>query len=372
MTDLYTVQARALDVANLSLGPDAGNAPAGAALAEVLLGDEAWHHEAITVTAESPEEAREIGVQRLACAGQRFEIVSVRRVPNFERAHVLDCTTDEYYADPCPTPSLSPSIAKVLWSKSPAHAWLAHPKGGGKSMDPTKRMDAGTMFHRLLLGQGKDYVVIDANDWRTNAAKAARETARAAGKVAVLKDDFVEIERAVAEARGKLDGHGLALDGHSEAPIFWPQRVFGTDVSIHARCMVDHLRFDTKRGRLQVIEVKTIESAHPDACAGQVASLNYDIQQAANTAAIEAIHPEWAGRVDYVFLFCELAAPFAVAPYRLDGEFRQLGQAKWDRCVQEWHRCLKAGHWPTYVEGIGTLSAPRYAIMKAQDAGITV
>src|SRR5215831_5713580 len=34
----------------------------------------------------------------------------------------------QYHADPCPTPSLSASIIKLICLDSPAHAWTAHPK----------------------------------------------------------------------------------------------------------------------------------------------------------------------------------------------------------------------------------------------------
>ena len=35
---------------------------------------------------------------------------------------------DEYHADPCPTPSLSSGIARVLWANTPMHAWFKHPR----------------------------------------------------------------------------------------------------------------------------------------------------------------------------------------------------------------------------------------------------
>jgi hypothetical protein len=40
----------------------------------------------------------------------------------------LDVAANDYHADPCPAPSFTQSIAKVLLEKSPAHARLAHPR----------------------------------------------------------------------------------------------------------------------------------------------------------------------------------------------------------------------------------------------------
>ena len=46
-------------------------------------------------------------------------------------AGIHDIPPREYHADPCPAPSLSRSIAKLLVERSPAHAYAAHPRLGG-------------------------------------------------------------------------------------------------------------------------------------------------------------------------------------------------------------------------------------------------
>src|SRR6185503_15222345 len=99
---------------------------------------------------------------------------------------ILNCSIDEYHNDPCETPSLSASIAKLLIDKSPMHAHAAHPRFGGEKYESSAAQDAGTLIHRLLLGAGKDIETIDADDYRTNAAKAARDAAKAAGRIPVL------------------------------------------------------------------------------------------------------------------------------------------------------------------------------------------
>jgi hypothetical protein len=76
-----------------------------------------------------------------------------------------------YHADPVePGPSLSSSIAKLLVTRSPRHAWHEHPRlRKAKALEveaPSKAMDIGTAAHKLILGRGRDIVEITADDYR--------------------------------------------------------------------------------------------------------------------------------------------------------------------------------------------------------------
>ena len=65
----------------------------------------------------------------------------------------------------------------------------AHPRLGGAQDDEddapsdrdSKAKELGTLVHRLVLNKGGDIVVIQADSFRTNAAKAERDLAKAAG-----------------------------------------------------------------------------------------------------------------------------------------------------------------------------------------------
>src|SRR5687767_12481495 len=89
---------------------------------------------------------------------------------------------ETYFSDPAETPSLSASIAHTLVSKSPIHAWMQHPRLGGRGKKPTRAMDLGSVVHALLLGAGKEYCVIRApdgepeyEDFKKKAAREARD-----------------------------------------------------------------------------------------------------------------------------------------------------------------------------------------------------
>src|SRR4051812_45119883 len=96
---------------------------------------------------------------------------------------IHDLSADGYHADPAEQPSLSSTIARRLLDSSPLHAWTEHPKlnPNYKPKKPRHAFDVGTACHALLL-EGRNAVsVVDAENWKTNAAKALRDEAYAAG-----------------------------------------------------------------------------------------------------------------------------------------------------------------------------------------------
>src|SRR5579885_3028935 len=102
-----------------------------------------------------------------------------------------DVPAEDYHADPAPEPSLSAGIARRLISQSPLHAWTAHPRLNPDHRDEHgDRLDFGSAAHSLLL-EGLDVCeVIEADSWRTNAAKDARDGARASGLIPLLRKDY--------------------------------------------------------------------------------------------------------------------------------------------------------------------------------------
>src|SRR5215469_11135399 len=96
-----------------------------------------------------------------------------------------------YHGDPVPGGSLSSSGARKLLPPScPAKfAWERE-----NPPEPTKALDLGTAAHSLVLGIGKPLAWIDAEDWRTKAAKEWRDAARAEGSVPLLLHEFNQVD----------------------------------------------------------------------------------------------------------------------------------------------------------------------------------
>lgn len=261
---------------------------------------------------------------------------------------ILDVTEDEYFADPCAVPSLSQSIAHVLVSESPKHAWLRHPKLGGVRSAPTKATDAGHVIHKLLLGKGANIEVLDVREYRSNADKALRDDAIAAGKIPMKRHEYEGIETAADVIRERLAESGFALTGESEVAYEWEEPAQKGSVLCRAR--MDHVILDLANERATILDVKKAASVNPKKLRRHFYDYGYDIQATAYPNALVALHPELAGRIDFVFLFCEIEPPYSIVPARPDGAFREIGMSRWTRAVDIWQRCLARNEWPSYCD----------------------
>lgn len=272
-------------------------------------------------------------------------------------ARILTCSEDEYYADPCDNPSLSQSIANVIVSQSPRHAWTAHPRLGGVRSKPTKAMDEGSAISALLLGKGSEIEICNFDAFRSDAAKAQRDAAIAAGRIPVIASKYAALARSADGLRASLLELNIDLsDGIPEFAIEWTEKGERGDVVCRGKMDL----FVSKRG--QIFDVKKTQSAHPADCAKSMTNYGYDIQDAAYRSAAAKLLPDLAGRIDMVFLFMEIEPPYAVTPIRASGMMRQLGEMKWQRAVSIWERCLLNNRWPMYVDRVTEVDPPAWAV----------
>ena len=274
----------------------------------------------------------------------------------------LDVTPDQYLADPCDAPSLSPSIAKILIGKSPLHAWTEHPKLGNMPRPASAAMNQGQLIHALLLNQEDRLVSIKADDFRTKQAQEARDAATAEGKTAVLEHVYADAYKVCIELRFILAEQGVELQGDNEVAISWQEG------DAHCRTMIDYVDFDLA----QTIEIKTISSADSGTCSRQSFSLGYDIQYAAHIAALNALRPDLAGRWDYRFAFIEMDVkrglilpPYSVVCRQPDGAFEEMGLRRWAQAVKLWSSCIKSNNWPGY--DVTPLTLPGWAMAQMDE-----
>lgn len=282
----------------------------------------------------------------------------------------FDADMDEatYFGDPCPAPSLSSHIAKLLVSKSPAHARAAHPRlGGSKPETSAKHLDFGSTVHALVLGRGREVVRIDADNWRTKDARAKRDVFRAQGKIPVLNHEAAALIAAAKSITLKLRDRGIVLDGASELSVFWTETADdGTVVQCKGR--IDHWL----AGEGRIYDLKSAHTAHPRSIPKHVDGYGYDIQCEAYRRAVEASIPELAGRVGYRWIFAELEEPFPVVVAEPTGSFRALGASRWRRAVNLWARCMRTGEWPAYLDGeVLQVEAPPWAMGDEMAAGFS-
>ena len=270
--------------------------------------------------------------------------------------YVPDMPAALYHSDPCAVPSLSPSIAKVLIGECEAHAYARHPRFDGMPWESTDEMDFGTLVHALLLGKDGDRIgviyvedsktkaIVPAQDFRTNAAKDARDKLRAEGKTPVLQKHVDRARKLVNRAQAGLTRHGIDLSGgEAEVSIFW-EATASNGAKVQCRCRLDWVKNALMR------DLKTCDSAHPLAIQSSVDNQGYYIQQAANRQALTAVKPEYVGRTHYEWIFIEQGWPHCVNPSIPSGQLAAMGESEWQRAVDTWERCLRTNEWPEYSE----------------------
>jgi hypothetical protein len=265
---------------------------------------------------------------------------------------ILSVSIEEYRA----MDAFSASIAKVIDSKSPAHALQAL----ADERCPTEAMDNGAIGHRLLLGKGDDYAVLDFTDWRTSAARLARDHARGGGKIPILSRRFDEIAVAVSAISARINKMGIIFDGESELAISWTESDAQGDQLCRGR--LDHARIGEDAA--QIFELKLVDSAAPDVVERSSETMGYAIATAAYIRAIEALRPDLRGRVEFYFIFAELAPPFAVNVCQPDGLFLDVGAARWIRAVKTWRECVQRQHWPAYGEAVNYITVPPWGLSR--------
>ncbi len=278
---------------------------------------------------------------------------------------VFDMPSALYHADPCAEPSLTSSIAHALISKSALHAWTQHPRLGGKRRPPTRSTDRGTIAHALLLGTAdKELLVVQADDWRTKAAKDVRDAARGTGQVAVLQHELEDAAEAVRGIQKRLKALKIRLGGRSEVTLFWTETADDGTV-VQCRGRLDHLVLT--KARATILDLKTCRSAHPRSCRSHAYEYGYDIQAAAYRSGLAQVYPRYAGREEFVFLFAELEDPFSVTSCSPAGSLRELGARRWRRAVNLWATCVRTKTWPQYADRTVELEAPPYALLDEDD-----
>ncbi|MGE0206181.1 MAG: PD-(D/E)XK nuclease-like domain-containing protein [Reyranella sp.] len=252
-------------------------------------------------------------------------------------------TAEQYHADPCPKPSLSSSIIKTLLGKSPRHAWTEHPRLNPDYLPQVgqRKFDIGTAAHSLMLRDPRAFSIIDAADFRTKAAKEARDAAYEAGKIPLLVDDWTRVQAIVKAGRAQLAQHEDARDafteGAPEITLAWQEG------ETWGRCRLDWLPNDGRTFR----DYKTTSvTANPDSFGRQFYELGYDIQAAWYRRGIRAVLniPDPA----FELVIQEIEPPYALAVMGLPPSAIDVAERKIDEALNWWRWCLDHDSWPGY------------------------
>jgi hypothetical protein len=266
---------------------------------------------------------------------------------------IYNIMSTAYHADPCPTPSLSSSVARVLLDRSPRHAWMQHPRLNPAFVPEQRReFDLGSAAHAHLFGDDAAYELVDAENYRTRAAQEARDAIYAAGKTPLLPHQAVTVDAMVRAARAQLDRHSEAPEAFREDMGTPEQTVAWLDGGIWCRARIDWLPL----GGNVVYDYKTTGgSAHPDEWGRRLFDGGYDIQAAFYLRGLRAVE----GReCHFRFVVQEVEPPYALSVIAITPASLAMAERKVVEAIAWWRWCLDKGVWPGYPGRVAYVETP--------------
>lgn len=267
----------------------------------------------------------------------------------------------DYHADPCPSPSLSSSVAKVLLTRTPYHAWCAHPRLNPDHAPVRKpAWDFGTAVHQLVLEpERNDIEVVDAPDWRKKDAQSERDAAYAAGKVPMLVHEYwaaFTVARQLWNAYADHEMLGnIILASQTELAMIWQE-----PNGVWCRAKADVI--DDTRDR--IIDIKTTTDATPSVFSRRsYFDYGYHIQEAFYRRGYRAI----TGRdCDFRFVAVDKDAPHLTATFASAPSVQAYADSLVERAIKTWAECTAADEWPGYDTRTHYVELPAYMLAQME------
>jgi PDDEXK-like domain of unknown function (DUF3799) len=279
----------------------------------------------------------------------------------------FDMDSATYFADPCPAPSLTQSLAKLILDKSPRHAWLKSPQlnpawapGDADGYDSDRAI--GNAAHAYMLGRGKQVEVMTHTNFRTKDAQEIRDAALDAGRVPILPhhDERAHAMVNVGVAQLIERDYRDLFDpdpqlGHSEVVVICQYN------GLWLRSMIDWLSED----RRIVADYKTGGmNCAPHAIDMKMKSGGVEIQAAMHELILDTIDPDNAGRRQHIFVFQENDEPYALNAFPLSEEWLTMGRKQLAMAMHQWAECIATMRWPLYPIDAGCPAYPGYQATK--------
>lgn len=252
----------------------------------------------------------------------------------------------DYHADiHVPGGSLSSTGARAIL-RSPAHYRWALDHRVQKAT-----FDVGHAVHSVVLGVGMKVDVVDAPDWRSKAAQAARDESYASGRTPLLAGAYTEVTAMAASVLAHpVARRALETPGKREQSVYAPDPQTG----VWLRARFDHLP-DVCNADSPAVDLKTSVSADPNAFGRSAADYGYDVQSEWYQHVLRLARGDEA--TAFVFVVVEKSEPYLVSVVELDAEFAAIGRARMRRAIDTYAHCRAADDWPGY-EPITHLAGP--------------
>lgn len=267
----------------------------------------------------------------------------------------FDVSERVYHGDPCPEPSLSASSAKVLLNRSPRAFQWKHPRLRPAHLPPVEESYSdqavfGTVVHKLVLGRGKDVVEVDADAWRSQAAKQERADITAAGKVAILKHRLADAKIIAGELAHRVR---YTPSTPTEVVLIWQDEA-SDGTKVWCRAMIDALPEPNLIEDLKVTGAELTDAF----VSRQVGSMFYDFSMAWYRRGLSIIRPDLAGRIRTRLTFGERKEPYDIFPLDLTEGNLHVADRQVQVAIDRFALCMTAGKWPGVAPHPRTLDLP--------------
>ncbi|AER48424.1 exonuclease VIII [Mycobacterium phage Babsiella] len=263
-------------------------------------------------------------------------------------------TEEDYHGD---RGSLSVSGAKLLLPPSCPAKFRWEQDNGRK---PKKVWDFGHVAHKLVLGKGAEFEVLDpsVHGLKANGEPSEKPTAtamwrnaeaeaRKQGKVPIHIADFTRAYDMAERVRQHPFAGPIFADRDGVAEV----AVYHTDPETGVRLRG---RFDWLSGDID--DYKTSITANPDELRHRFYRLSYFMQAAwyIDLAVAEGI----AENPQFRFIVQEKEPPYVVTPIRYDDEAIEEGRRRNRQAIRLYADCMESGKWPGYSDDLVTISLP--------------
>lgn len=262
-----------------------------------------------------------------------------------------------YHLQLTPTPSMSASMAVEIESSCPRKLWHDCYLNPNFERQQKLDFDLGTAAHLALL-EPHDWdnaiAVIEANDYKTNAAQAARRDAYAAGKTPLLPKHVDKITGLRDACLADEDTREFFETGIAE------QTVVARDpkTGIWSKARPDKRAPDWS----WIADLKTTTSANPIALPnksddhgwGQRAEWYFDVVELAT-----GIRP-----AEFFFIVAEIDAPHIAQVARFKPRLgmkprsMEIGALLNRHAIDTFAECVRTNTWPKYAKGLVEIDPP--------------
>jgi hypothetical protein len=277
--------------------------------------------------------------------------------------------------------AVSASFLHRLLTECPRAAWFDSPFNPNRPPPepPDDKIDAGIVAHAIVLEQSRAKVqIIDPREfpnkgngsipdgWKNPAIRAARDEARAAGKIPVLPADMEAISAMAGAALEFIESlrdtepaiwHAFQPDGgDSEMSLSWDED------GLLCKARPDRI----SRDRRLIVDLKfSKRSAEPDGWSrSQLGPMGYRITASfyrRGGQRLFLISP------DYVFLVVEQDPPHLCSLVGVDPQNLVLGDDQVEAALATTRQCLATGDWWAYPRRVCYPDVQAYEIARWQE-----